>query len=104
MIQRYFAGELRPDQKKSWKAEDGIFVLYADHLATIEQAVKEKMAQKYIAEICNDRKFKKPQEVALYADHLAALGQAVREKDEKIDDLELKLQSANMDFDLQYGA
>jgi hypothetical protein len=26
--QRYFAGELRPDQEKSWKAEDGLFVKY----------------------------------------------------------------------------
>lgn len=26
--ERYFAGELRPDQEKSWRADDGIFVKY----------------------------------------------------------------------------
>ena len=45
MIQRYFAGDLLPDQEKSWKAEDGLFVLYADHFAALEAAVREKDKQ-----------------------------------------------------------
>jgi len=37
MIQRYFAGDLRPDQEKSWKAEDGLFILYANHLTALAE-------------------------------------------------------------------
>jgi len=36
-MERYYAGELRSDQKESWKADDGIFVLYTDHLATLDK-------------------------------------------------------------------
>ena len=45
-IQRYHAGNLRPDQKKSWKADDGIFVLYVDHLAAL--AEKDKLIDLYL--------------------------------------------------------
>ena len=30
MMQRYFAGELRPDQLESWRAPDGIFYLVSE--------------------------------------------------------------------------
>jgi len=36
-MERYYAGELRSDQKESWKADDGIFVLYTDHLAALDK-------------------------------------------------------------------
>ena len=45
-IQRYHAGNLRPDQKKSWKADDGIFVLYVDHLAALAEKDKQIAALK----------------------------------------------------------
>lgn len=44
-MQKYFAGELRPDQKKSWKADDGIFYLVSDIaplLIAVEEFTKEK--------------------------------------------------------------
>jgi len=34
-MQRYFAGDLRPDQEKSWRAEDGIFVLHDEAMQQI---------------------------------------------------------------------
>ena len=39
-MQKYFAGELRPDQEKSWRAEDGIFVLTSK--AALEIAARDK--------------------------------------------------------------
>ncbi len=34
-MQRYFSGSLRPDQWKTWKAEDGIFVLCSEAMGEI---------------------------------------------------------------------
>ena len=36
-VQRYFAGELRPDQEQSWLAEDGIFVKHSKYEEDIEE-------------------------------------------------------------------
>ncbi len=45
-MQRYFAGELRPDQKKSWRADDGIFVLYAEYIAVMKEKDEDIVALK----------------------------------------------------------
>ena len=49
-LQRYFAGELRPDQEESWKAEDGLFVLYTDY-EKLEQEIEMYEAMKEGVEI-----------------------------------------------------
>ena len=41
MMQRYFAGELRPDQLESWRAPDGIFYLVSE----VDAAMKEREAE-----------------------------------------------------------
>lgn len=71
--------------------ENGRYILYTDHLATLEEAdchhenpsggchvMKDKMIQSYFAYI-----FGKTQEVVLKSDHRAALKEAVKEKDQK---------------------
>ena len=41
IIQRYYAADLLPFQEKAWKAIDGLFVLYADHLAALAEKDEE---------------------------------------------------------------
>ena len=40
-IQRYYAADLLPFQEKAWKAEDGLFILYSDHLEVVRKLEKE---------------------------------------------------------------
>jgi len=42
-MQRYLAGELKPDQLESWRADDGVFYLVSEVDAAVEE--KERTIQ-----------------------------------------------------------
>ena len=65
-MQKYFAGELRPDQEKSWRAEDGIFVLTSK--AALEIAARDKKIDLLITDKELDR-----QEIFTLSKRLAGL-------------------------------
>lgn len=47
-MQKYFAGALRPDQKESWKADDGIFYLVSDVEKELDARVEKALANRDI--------------------------------------------------------